>query len=125
MGKGKGKRVSQRYRYCVQVDEEALESVIGSPVSTSATDEGHVNLIWRDWETGPIIVRGADGKVIRVVEREEEEDEDEDEVEGCKLHDVGWMMVGMRHVGLGMYCYLRDLSAWYTEYRRPPEVAVA
>ncbi len=121
-----GESGSQRYRYCVQVDEEALESVINLPAFTTATDgarEGHVNLIWRDWETGPIVVRGDDGEVIRTVEREEEEDEDE--IEGCKLHDVGWMMVGMRHVGLGVYYYLRDLNAWYIEYRRPPQVTMA
>lgn len=40
--------------------------------------------------------------------------------------DVGWMKVEYQDVAVGMYDRLRDLSGdWYSEYRRPPEVARA
>jgi hypothetical protein len=104
-GTGPGK--SQRYRYCIQVDAEVLESIVHDAKAPPAPDpdsEGYVNLIWKDWEPyGP----GS---------RESEEP-----IEGCTEHDVGWIMVVYSDV-VGMYYHLRDPDAWDHEYRRPPIV---
>ena len=50
---GTGPALSQRYRYCVQVDAVALESFIDdapSPPQSYTISDGFVNLIWKDWE---------------------------------------------------------------------------
>jgi hypothetical protein len=103
---GTGPALSQRYRYCVQVDAVALESVIhGAP----SPPQGFVNFIWKDWEPS----------------RPDPREEVEEPIEGCTQHKVGWMRVAYQGVMVGMYYYLHDWNDWYAEYRRPPEVARA
>lgn len=111
---GTGPGLSQRYRYCIQVDEEALQSVLDGPGPSPLhrPSDGYVNLIWKDWTP-------------REPEAEEDEEEDDnDSIEGCTEHDVGWMMVGYQNVMLNFYYQLRGMGTdnWEQEYRRPPEV---
>ena len=106
---GAGPALSQRYRYCVQVDTVALETVIHDAPAPEATSNGFVNLIWKDWE--PFTPDSGE--------------EGEEPIEGCTLDDVGWMKVAYQDAMVDMYYYLRDRSDWYREYRRPPEVAHA
>lgn len=108
-----GPALSQRYRYCIQVDEDALKSVILGPAPENPSlinDESFVNLIWADW-----VPADPDG----------DEEDEEPEIEGCTLNDVGWMTVSYQSIMVDLYCNLRDLNAWYIEYRRPPEIATA
>lgn len=100
-GEGIGPGQSQRYRYCIQVDDQALESVIEDE------NDGYVYLIQKDWE-----LYTADAR-----------EPAEDPIEDCTLHDIGWMMVDYQDVMVGMYDLLRGLNDWYLEYRRPPKVA--
>lgn len=112
---GTGPGLSQRYRYCVQVDADALESVVEDGSETPEIDtvaDGFVNLIWKDWSPEPFTPP-------RFPEPEEEP------IEGCTLQDVGWMMVAWQSLMVDMYYYLRDYDDWYREYRRPPEIAHA
>jgi hypothetical protein len=109
---GTGPALSQRYRYCVQVDAVALKSVIYDalwPLRRYTISDGLVNLIWRDWEPYTPDPREAV----------------EEPIEGCTLNLVGWMRVAYQDVMVDMYYYLRDWNAWHGEYRRPPEVAHA
>jgi len=103
---GTGPALSQRYRYCIQVDAVALESVIQDAPESHIISDGFVNLIWKDWEPS----------------RPDPREEVEEPIEGCTQHEVGWMMVGYQFVVVCMYCYLRDWNDFYREYRRPPEV---
>jgi len=111
---GTGAGLSQRYRYCIQVDQVCLNSVINdapAPPEFDHTSKGFVNLVWRDWQPSrrPIM-----------------EDDFYEPVEGCREEFVGWMRVDYQNVMVGMYMLLRDESAdWYREYQRPPEVATA
>ncbi|KAH8587263.1 hypothetical protein B0O99DRAFT_402593 [Bisporella sp. PMI_857] len=100
-GEGIGPSLSQRYRYCIQVDDAALESIIEDE------NDGFINLIQKDWEPHTPGVR----------------EPVEDPIEDCTLHDVGWMMVAYQDVMVDMYYQLRGYNNWYTEYRRPPKVA--
>jgi hypothetical protein len=102
----------QRYRYCVQVDAVALESVIHDSPSTPQPDtisDGFVNLIWKDWEPS----------------RPDSREEVEEPIEGCMQHKVGWMRVAYQDVMVDVYHYLRDWNDWYSEYCCPPQVARA
>ncbi|MCJ1361076.1 hypothetical protein MMC16_000173 [Acarospora aff. strigata] len=101
---------SQRYRYCIHVDAEALESVVyhaRAPPQREAGGPGFVNLVSRYWEPD----------TSDLMEKEAEP------VEGSELQDVGWMKVGYQCVMVGFYVLLRDWDDWYREYRRPPEIA--
>lgn len=100
-GEGIGPGLSQRYRYCIQVDDYALESIMEDE------NDGYVNLIKREWDPQS---QGDRGPV-------------EDPIEDCTLHDVGWMMVDYRDVMVGFHYQLRGYNNWYQEYRRPPKVA--
>ena len=80
-----------------------------APPRPDPTTDGFVNLIWNGWKPStPDPIGDA-----------------EDPIEGCTLHDVGWMRVAYQDVIVGMYYYVRDVNSWYAEYRRPPEVATA
>lgn len=108
---GTGPALSQRYRYCVQVDAVALKSVIHdapAPPAIDVSSKGFVNLIWLDWDPSSPEARG---------------EETGEPIEGCIVHDVGWMRVAYQDLMVGMYYFLRDYSDWYHEYRRPPIVA--
>lgn len=108
---GTGPALSQRYRYCVQVDAVALESVIHdapAPPGLDTSSKGFVNVVWKDWEPSSPNARG---------------EEIGEPIEGCIVHDVGWMRVAYQDLMVGMYHYLRDYNDWYNEYRRPPIVA--
>lgn len=103
---------SQRYRYCIHVDAEALESVVHyaeAPPLPEARGPGFVNLVSRDWEpdASDLMEKG------------------EDLVEGSELRDVGWMKVDYQSVMVDFLVLLRDCNDWYREYRRPPEIARA
>lgn len=110
-------RGSQRYQFCIQVTEEALDSVLRKapkPGDVEVNREGFVNLIWRDWEP--------------YTEEEEEElgpPEQFEPIEGCTLEDVGWFKVAYDRVMPGVYMLMRDGSlGWENEYRRPPEILI-
>lgn len=108
---GTGPAVSQRYRYCVHVDAVALKSVIHdapAPPAIDTSSKGFVNVIWLDWKQASPNAMG---------------EEIGEPLEGCIVHDVGWMRVAYQDLTVGMYYYLRDYSDWYREYRRPPKVA--
>lgn len=103
--------LAQRYRYCILVDEGSLESVVEdapAPPLNDATSDGFVVLVWKDW-----------------VPLHNPRDHVEEPLEGWTVHDVGWMMVAYQDVMVNMYYHLRDYDDWYTEYRRPPQVARA
>jgi len=109
---GTGPALSQRYRYCLMVDNTALISVIhdaSAPTEPESTSKGVINLIWKDWKPSSSDLR----------------EEVEEPIEGCRQQDVGWMIVAYQDAMVGMYYYLRDLNDWYHEYRRPPQVARA
>ena len=96
---------SQRYRYCIQITQEMLESVLADGNEKMPV----VRIIRGDWkEYSPY----EDGFRF----------EDEGEaIEGCTLEDVGWINVPFEDVMLVTWCYLRDY--WYIEYRRPPAIS--
>jgi len=109
---GTGPALSQRYRYCVMMDNSALDSVVHNapaPAESDMTSKGFVGLVWKDWKPASPDAR----------------EEVEEPIEGCTQHDVGWMRVAYQDAMVGMYYYLRDLNEWYREYRRPPQVARA
>ena len=104
---GTGPANSQRYRFCIQVNSEALEGVIhdaSAPPLPDATGKGFV--IEALYGSGPV------------------PEDDEPPIEGCTLHNVGWMRIPYQYA-MTIYCMMREQDVWYREYRRPPEVVLS
>ena len=120
-----------RYRFCVQVDEASLQSI----VSAETAGEGWVKLIKGAWKARASRASEAetqqqepetDGLVEDQGDYEEyEEDEEHPAIEGCTEEDVGWMKVQYQSVIPDFYVNLRDPNAWIGDYRRPPDIATA
>ena len=100
---------SQRYRYCIQVTQEALESCLAD----NPEKMRFVRMILADWEEYSPYEDG-----VRI-----EEEEEEDAIEGCTLEDACWIKVPIISLMPATWCYLRSDCAWEIEYRRPPETS--
>lgn len=99
---GSEAKSSQRYRYCLHVDQTALLSVInGSAPPEDNLGDGFVNLVCLPGWWGGL---------------RPEHTEDRDEREHC------WMRVEYSSLMLGWYSLFRGQSSWFTEYRVPPEI---
>jgi hypothetical protein len=100
---------SQRYLFCVQVDEESLQSVIAHPRGKypPGPDGSWIKMIWRDWDLETIYPDRA---------------EPYEAIEGCIREDVGWMRVGFPDFMVYGYSMLHERNGWYVLYCRPPRL---
>jgi hypothetical protein len=102
-GEGAYPMRSQRYNYCLHVDQEALLSVIGGPPPSVLTfiGPGYVNLVCKT------IIGGM--RPEHTFGRAEQEH--------C------FMRINYQSLMLHWYNQLRREGSWFNEYRVPPEVA--
>lgn len=107
---------SGRYKFCLMVNEEALQSVLNAPPLDRSNETGFVILINGSW-------------VPEVLDEEElaaydspPPDDDYDPLEGCTLRDVGWMKVRYTRAEMNGSAYMCDNDDWQVQYRRPPEI---
>ena len=114
-GGGEQVRIGQspRYRFCMQVDEAALHSVVHdapAPPAPDATKKGWVKLIDKSW--------------IPIAEdpRARPDPNVYEPIEGVNERDVGWMKVPYCRVMEEYYSGNEGLNGWRTEYCRPPKV---
>lgn len=102
-GKGKFAMRSQRYNYCLHVDQDALQSVInGLPPPADNLGNGFVNLVClKVW--GGMRPEHTYGR---------------DEKDHC------WMRISYTRLMASWYNQFRIQGSWGNEYRVPPEVAM-
>ena len=101
---------SPRYRFAVQVDAEALHSVVHdalAPPELDITKKGWVKLIDKSWYLGR-----SEGEVSSL-----------EPIEGVTERDVGWMKVSYQNVMTEYYTQCRSFNNWNLNYCRPPKVA--
>lgn len=101
---------SPRYRFAVQVDAEALQSVVHdapAPPDLDSTKKGWVKLIDKSWYLGRS--EGHSGPL--------------EPIESVTEQDVGWMKVPYQDVMTEYYTKCRSPNNWSLNYRRPPRVA--
>lgn len=93
---------SQRYNYCIHVDQACFDTIIRGPAPPDYTsnDVGFVNLIC-------LHVLGG---------MRPEHTEDRDERDHC------WMRIIYQYLMVTWYDSFRKQRSWFTEYRVPPEV---
>lgn len=97
MEQGRPALRSQRYRYCLHVDQAALESVINGP--TPPEDElggGYVNLVFLNPPNAMSTLDPAS--------------------------DPYWMKITYADLMVTWYDLFRPEGAWETEYRQPPQI---
>ncbi|KAJ5436236.1 hypothetical protein N7445_007121 [Penicillium cf. griseofulvum] len=107
---------SGRYRFFITVDQEAMESVLNTPLGVFEEYElGHVRMVNAKWKW-------------TYVPEEDSEDEDISEpefepLEGCTEDDVGWMNIRWRIVQLRGFHKITEIDDWETYYVRYPGIA--
>ncbi|KAB5549642.1 hypothetical protein GE09DRAFT_1223464 [Coniochaeta sp. 2T2.1] len=117
--------VPVRYRFCVQVDEHSMRSVV--------SDEGErwVKLIKRDWQPRRATSGAVENQGAQHDDDEGDFTDDEDDgeqyspIEGCTEEDIGWMKVQLVGLMPDFYANLRDPNLWHIQYVRPPDIATA
>ena len=100
---------SPRYRFAVQVDAEALHSIVHdapAPPELDVTKKGWVKLIDKSWYLG----------------RSEGRERPLESIEGVTELDVGWVKVAYQNVMTDWYTMCRSANSWVLNYRRPPHV---
>ena len=106
-------RWNQRFRYCIHVNEEVLESVVRDAPQPPLPDlqgVGYVNLIAKDWDEQ---------------EAKENDGEGEEEVDGKRMYDVGWMKVAVEGLAPRTYQLLGHGGGPFSDlYERPPTIAM-
>ncbi|KAL9107641.1 MAG: hypothetical protein Q9227_007448 [Pyrenula ochraceoflavens] len=104
--------LSPRYRFAVQVDADALHSIIHdapAPPEIDNTKKGWVKLIDKSWYLGR-----SEGSRLT--------DDPLEPIEGVTERDVGWMKVPYQNVMTEYYTKCRSVNNWTRSYRRPPEI---
>ncbi|KAH0293829.1 hypothetical protein KCU62_g997, partial [Aureobasidium sp. EXF-3399] len=103
---------SPRYRYCVQVDAEALKSCVHDappPPDFDRDNQGWVKLIDKTW-------------ICEWDPEDEDEEEEYDSIEGVTERHVGWVRCPFPSVMIEYYMRFLDLNGYMVEYRRPPAI---
>ncbi|KAI6818701.1 hypothetical protein KC332_g9099 [Hortaea werneckii] len=118
---------SARYRFCIQIDEASLQSIVSSE-GEIRPDEAWVNSIEADWDLGAAAAQREEDKIMHVEDGLDPEDfEDEEpvfpEIDGCTEENVGFMRVHFMDLIPEMYHLLGDPDAIDYLYIRPPALA--
>lgn len=102
-----------RYKFCLMVDEEALQSVLNYQLD-AYEDMGYVILVNGEWK--------PEGEPEDKDQYEHWEPEVFDPVDGCTEKDVGCMRVWYDMAQVSGYAKMCNFFDWELEYRRPPEI---
>ena len=116
IGSGARGGVSSRYRFCVQVDAEALRSVVHgapSPEADLVPGTGWVKLIDKSW-----ILRSEDP----IWAGRPPHPHIYEAIEGVTDEDVGWMRCPYQTAMTEWYYRMEGLNAWVSNYERPPKL---
>ena len=119
--------VAVRYRFCVQIDEAALQSIV-SPEGKECYGNAWVNLIEADRNPEEAAAQREQDR-IEHLESGGDPEEFEDCVElfpeddGCVEENVGWMRVQYKALIPEFYSDLKDPNMLEVMYYRPPDLA--
>ncbi|CAI7653923.1 unnamed protein product [Penicillium bialowiezense] len=104
---------SARYRLCIMVDEEAMQSVLDIPAEDldKYNTTAFVILINGRWpplfDAEELAARGRP-------------DNDHEPVYGCTAEEAGWMKVRYEEAQIGVSSRMAQGGDWSMEYQRPP-----
>lgn len=117
-----------RYRYFIQIDEDALRSILYDPEKPQGLPGlerwGHVNFVDGWWKSlGEMYAESQDPDLKQQIEDELESEYEP--IEGCVDKDVGWMMLDTIDVSADFYVTICGITeqVWPIYYQRPPAIA--
>jgi hypothetical protein len=111
---------SGRYRFFITVDQEAMESVLSAPEGADIYKSGFVRIVNAEWKWTDV----PPEEDSMIEDGDDIDDPEEFEpLEGCIEHDVGWMNIRWRPIGLTGFYKLRNDNDWESFYLRYPEIA--
>jgi hypothetical protein len=116
-----------RYRFCVQIDNDALQSNL-SRGSLMREDDAWLNLVEADWDLEAILAQRAEDRIEGIESGLDPEGFDEcieffPEIEGCSEENIGWMRVQLQDLVPGFFAKLRQPDMPGYLYVRPPNIA--
>ncbi|KAK4992678.1 hypothetical protein LTR50_001013 [Elasticomyces elasticus] len=112
---GRPAGLAQRYRYCLHVDQEAVESVLAGPEPPEdELGNGYVNIV--------MIPPGYGAEPDDAEEEAEATEVEEDKEDDEPQLDPAYMRISYVDLLVNWYNLFRPESAWATEYRQPPEI---
>lgn len=108
---------SGRYRFFITVDQEAMESVLNTPLGGFEEYElGHVRMVNAEWKWTDVPEEDSEDEDIS-------EPEEFEPLEGCTEDDVGWMNIRWRIVQLPGFHKMTEIDDWQAYYVRYPGIA--
>jgi hypothetical protein len=115
-----------RYRFCVQVDEAALQSML-SPEAESRESTAWVNVVEADWDPDAAAAAREQDRIDHLardlpLESIEDSVEEFPEIDGCTDENIGWMRVHYQDLVPGFYAELSNPDTLVDIYVRPPGV---
>jgi len=116
-----------RYKFCVQIEEEVLQSIVSSEGEEFVYGKAWVNLIEGGWSAEAAAAEREEAKAYHVDmfgDLVGFDDEVFPEIDGCIEENVGWMKVQYQALIPEFYIYLQYPSASHDQsYVRPPGIA--
>ncbi|KAJ5426044.1 hypothetical protein N7465_001114 [Penicillium sp. CMV-2018d] len=112
-----------RYRLCLFVDEESLQSVLRTPLEDCFNKNAFVNMLngwWKEESLDDHDPEDLDDDELEAVRQELLNGYDP--IEGCTVNDVGWMKVAFCAAGLEGFSRLGEDGEWDRYYVRPSEI---
>lgn len=114
-----------RYRFCLFVDKESLQSVLRASIDDCINKDLYFcEYVVRLVEAGESIEDYSQDDLEDDEQLEDLLDDGYDSIEGCTLKDVGWMKVTLCDAGLEGYQQMGEfkLGEWERLYERPPGI---
>lgn len=111
-----------RYRFCLFVNEESLQSVLHAPLEDCLDKHAFVNMLNGWWKAESLDDHDLEDLEDDELEAIRLELNFYDPIEGYTVKDVGWMKVALCGAGLKGFSRMGEDGEWDRYYERPFEI---
>lgn len=111
-----------RYRFCLFVGEESLQSVLQAPLEDCFNKNAFVNMLNGWWKEESLDDHDPEYLEDDELESVRRELNGYDPIEGYTVKDVGWMKVAFCAAGLEGFSQMGEHGEWDRYYVRPSEI---
>jgi hypothetical protein len=111
-----------RYRFCLFVNEESLQSVLQAPLEDHFNKSVFVNMLNGWWKEESLDDHDPEDLEDDELEAIRLELNSYDPIEGYTVRDVGWMKVDLRGAGVSGFYKMGQDDEWDRVYVRTSEI---
>ncbi|KAJ6125099.1 hypothetical protein N7471_012416 [Penicillium samsonianum] len=111
-----------RYRFCLFVNEESLQSVLQAPLEDCFNKNAFVNMLNGWWKAESLDDHDPEDLEDDELEAIRLELNSYNPIEGYTVKDVGWMKVALCGAGLEGFSKMGEHGEWDRYYERPSEI---